>query len=174
MFKTPCTAINWPVWSNLFASIRFGSVRMPRSLVTECRFWSLHLEPVWSASRCHRMSVIGFAVTDRSPVPIRIPRSPDASNHVCRHQLVPGYRFRRHLAGSVQNQWTWLHALVKSFNSTFLCSTHKHKNSFCSTLYMVRPLFFLSMWDISHSYFSLFLIQTSYPHNLTFSCPFFT
>ena len=39
-----------------------------------------------------------------------------------------------------------------------LCSTHRHKdNNFCSTLYMVRALFVLSMWDISQ--FSLFLSQ---------------
>ena len=39
-----------------------------------------------------------------------------------------------------------------------LCSTNRHKdNNFCSTLYMVRALFVLSMWDISQ--FSLFILQ---------------
>ena len=39
-----------------------------------------------------------------------------------------------------------------------LCSTHKHKgNNICSTLYIVKGLFDLSMWDISQ--FSLYLSQ---------------
>ena len=42
-----------------------------------------------------------------------------------------------------------------------LCSTHRHKdNNFCSTLYMVRALFVLSMWDISQFFLSLSQLPT--------------
>ena len=40
--------------------------------------------------------------------------------------------------------------LLVQLTLTSLCSTHRYKdNNFCSTLYMVRALFDLSMWNIS-------------------------
>ena len=100
----------------------------------------------------------------------------------CRCAALPGAAPRRllvrhrHLAGPVFGPWTPVRRrmsvrhrhlvgpvlvgqnLFKGQGHLHSCSTHKHKdNSFCSTLYMVRALFVLSMWDISQ--FSLFLSQ---------------
>ena len=109
-----------------------------RHLVGYCRFVRRRVL-VHCLAGCHRMPV-------RSPPsPCRLP---DAG---CRHH-------RSSFGWPKPLQVARPPPLLVHVTLNSLCSTHGQKdNNFCSTLYIVRALFVLSMWDISQ--FSLFLSQ---------------